>query len=117
MNSKRMRVVAALVAALGSGACTAIAADTSGAVAIELPAETARLKPGPGVDTALQSCMTCHSVDYIYMQPPLTKDQWRSEVVKMKNVFGAPFDENDVCFHDHEQAAQGLPVRDGGQTR
>ena len=96
MNSKRMRVVAALVAALGSGVCTAIAADTSGAVAIELPAETARLKPGPGVDTALQSCMTCHSVDYIYMQPPLTKDQWRSEVVKMKNVFGAPFGENDV---------------------
>jgi mono/diheme cytochrome c family protein len=93
MNRKQMRVVAALVAMLGSGVCTA---DTSGAVAIELPAETARLKPGPGVDTALQSCMTCHSVDYIYMQPPLTKDQWRGEVVKMKNVFGAPFGENDI---------------------
>ena len=23
-----------------------------------------------------------------------------------------PFDEDDVCFHNHEQAAQGLPVRD-----
>jgi hypothetical protein len=30
------------------------------------------------------------------MQPPLTKDQWRGEVVKMKNVFGAPFGENDI---------------------
>ena len=28
-----------------------------------------------------------------------------------------PFDEDNLCFHDHEQAAQGLPVRDGSQTR
>ena len=28
-----------------------------------------------------------------------------------------PFDEDDTCFHDHEQAAQGLPVRDGSQAR
>jgi len=81
---------------LGSAACTASAADVSGTVEIDLPAETARLKPGPGVDTAMQSCMTCHSVDYIYMQPPLTKDQWRGEVVKMKNTFGAPFPESDI---------------------
>lgn len=26
-------------------------------------------------------------------------------------------DKEDVCFHDHEQAAQGLPVRDGRQAR
>jgi mono/diheme cytochrome c family protein len=49
-----------------------------------------------GNETALQSCMTCHSVDYIYMQPPLTKDQWRGEVVKMKDAFGAPLGENHV---------------------
>lgn len=28
-----------------------------------------------------------------------------------------PFDEDDVCFHDHEQAAQGFPVRNGSQAR
>lgn len=28
-----------------------------------------------------------------------------------------PIDENDVWFHDHEQAAQGLPVGDAGQAR
>ncbi len=28
-----------------------------------------------------------------------------------------PNDEDDVCFHEHEQAAQGLSVRDGSQTR
>jgi len=92
----RILFASILAAILGSATCTAFAADTSGTVKIELPAETARLKSGPGVDTAQQSCMTCHSVDYIYVQPPLTKDQWRGEVVKMKNVFGAPFPESDV---------------------
>lgn len=28
-----------------------------------------------------------------------------------------PFDEDQACFHDHEQAAQGFPVRDGSQAR
>ncbi len=28
-----------------------------------------------------------------------------------------PFDEDDVWFHDHEQATQGLPVRGGRQPR
>lgn len=28
-----------------------------------------------------------------------------------------PFDEDDVCFRDDEQAAPRLPVRDGGQAR
>jgi sulfite dehydrogenase (cytochrome) subunit B len=94
--NKRSRFAVILYAIFGSAACAAFAADTSSTVKIELPAETARFKSGPGVETAQQSCMTCHSVDYIYMQPPLTKDQWRGEVVKMKNVFGAPFPEGDV---------------------
>lgn len=94
MNKRSRLAILFLVS--GSAACTAFAADTSSTVSIELPAETARLQSGPGADTAQQSCMTCHSVDYIYMQPPLTNDQWRAEVVKMRNVFGAPFPESDV---------------------
>jgi hypothetical protein len=93
--NKRNRFVAILSAILGSAACPAFAADLSGTVTIELPAENARLESGPGIDTA-QQCMICHSADYIYMQPPLTKDQWRGEVLKMKNVYGAPIPETDV---------------------
>ncbi len=93
--NKRNHFVAILAAIVGAAACPAIAADMSGTIKIDLPAENARLISGPGVDTA-QSCITCHSVDYVYMQPPLTKDQWRGEVVKMKNVFGAPFPESDI---------------------
>lgn len=28
-----------------------------------------------------------------------------------------PFNQEEACFHDHEQAAQGLPVGDGRQAR
>ncbi len=94
--NQRNRFVAILAAGVGFVSSTALAGDVSGVVKIELPAETAQLQPGPGQQTALGSCMTCHSVDYIYTQPPLTKDQWRGEVLKMKNVFGAPFPESDV---------------------
>lgn len=94
--NRRSRFAAILSVIVGCATHTAFASDTSSTVQIELPAETARFKSGPGVDTALQSCMTCHSVDYIYMQPPLTREQWRGEVVKMKNAFGAPFPESDV---------------------
>jgi mono/diheme cytochrome c family protein len=88
-----LRCLAAIAAVT---AAPAWADATVGTVSIELPPETARLQPGAGVETATASCMICHSVDYIYMQPPLTKDQWRGEVVKMKNTFGAPFPESDI---------------------
>jgi mono/diheme cytochrome c family protein len=95
--NRRIRSAAFLSAVFGLAACAApMAADMSGTVKIELPAETARFQPGPGMETAQRSCMTCHSVDYIYMQPPLTKAQWHGEVVKMKKVYGAPFPERDV---------------------
>jgi mono/diheme cytochrome c family protein len=73
-----------------------LAAGDPGTATVALPAETSQLKPGPGVDVARQNCLTCHSVDYIYMQPPLTEDQWRAEVVKMKKAMGAPIADGDV---------------------
>jgi cytochrome c5 len=85
----------ALVGLLGLAA-NSLAAEMSSEVKIDLPAETARLKPGPGMDTVGRNCMICHSVDYIYMQPPLTKEQWHGEVMKMKKVFGAPVPDNEV---------------------
>ena len=96
MNT-RTGYAALLTAIVGFAACAvAMAAELSGTVKIDLPPEAARLKPGPGLDVAQKSCMSCHSVDYIYMQPPLTKDQWHGEVVKMQKVFGATFPDSDV---------------------
>jgi mono/diheme cytochrome c family protein len=94
--NRRNRLISILFAAVCAVAAAAGAAEgVPATVRIDLPAETARLAPGPNV-AAAQTCMVCHSVDYIYMQPPLTSDQWRGEVVKMKTVFGAPLADGDV---------------------
>ena len=40
---------------------------------------------------------SCLTSDYQFHQPP-------------RRCAMKPIDEDDVCFHDHEQAAQGLSV-------
>ena len=79
--------------ALGLAASALVQA---GVVSVNLPGETAMLKPGPGLEVAQANCLICHSVDYIYMQPPLTEAQWRGVVMKMKKVMGAPIPDGDV---------------------
>jgi mono/diheme cytochrome c family protein len=93
--NRRTRFAAMFTVICWGAAWTVSAAEQSQVVKIDLPAETARLAPGPDVASA-QVCMVCHSVDYIYMQPPLTSEQWRGEVLKMKNTFGAPIQDADV---------------------
>ncbi|MBX9810623.1 MAG: cytochrome c [Burkholderiales bacterium] len=64
---------------------------------IELPPETAALKTGPGSDLARGQCMSCHSADYITTQPrhkPLAF--WKAEVEKMKKVYGAPIQDDQI---------------------
>lgn len=78
-------------------ALAAAAAPAAVALKIELPKETATLKPGPGVDAANAQCRTCHSVDYITTQPrdkPFTF--WKAEVEKMKKVYGAPIPDDQI---------------------
>lgn len=75
---------------------TTLAADGIGTVTVQLPEETTRFMPGPGLETVQLNCVKCHSADYIYMQPPLTKEQWQATVIKMKKVFGAPIEDKDI---------------------
>jgi len=63
-----------------------------------LPDETAQLRPSdsPGFQAAQGNCLTCHSVDYVAMQPPKKgKAFWESEVTKMIKVYHAPISEAD----------------------
>jgi mono/diheme cytochrome c family protein len=65
---------------------------------IQLPDETVQFKPGPGADVAEANCKTCHSIDYIQIQPPKKgKEFWSAEVHKMIKVFGAPIEEADAA--------------------
>jgi mono/diheme cytochrome c family protein len=59
-------------------------------VSVALPNSLAMFPPGDGAVLANSNCMMCHSVGMVLRQPPLTKDEWRTEVLKMKNLFGAP---------------------------
>ena len=94
LGARSKRVLVGLFAAGLAGAVAA--ADGAGVTQIQLPAETAVLKPGPGLEAAQTHCVSCHSVDYIYMQPPLTEAQWRAVVVKMQKVMGAPIPDGEV---------------------
>ncbi|MBI1245223.1 MAG: cytochrome c [Alphaproteobacteria bacterium] len=85
-------------------ACTALMlAVATGASAApfkyDLPAETAKLRPatGPGFDAAQNNCLSCHSPDYLAMQPPkLGRAFWTAEVAKMVNVFKAKIAPDDA---------------------
>jgi len=63
------------------------------AAEITLPPETARFadSPLPGFGVATAMCSTCHSADYVRMQPPtLSRAAWKTIVTKMQKTFGAP---------------------------
>jgi mono/diheme cytochrome c family protein len=54
----------------------------------------AALKPGTGEDVTSAQCGACHTSDFIVMNSTfLTADQWKAEVTKMRNAFGAPIDD------------------------
>ena len=63
----------------------------------DLPDETAALNSGPGIEAAQNNCVSCHSADYIAMQPPKKgKAFWEAEVTKMIKVYGAPIEAADA---------------------
>jgi mono/diheme cytochrome c family protein len=68
----------------------------SGPVKIVLPAETAALKPGPGAELAVASCLVCHSVEYISTQPVMPRAFWKASVDKMRSKFGAPITDEQL---------------------
>ena len=73
---------------------------------INLPETRVELKPGEGLTKAETFCNICHSLDYIVMQPKLTKLQWTATVTKMIKIFGAPINEEDTTLIVNYLAAQ-----------
>lgn len=47
------------------------------------------LAPGPGRQDVQAYCNTCHSPNYIPMQPPFPAATWEAEVTKMGKAYGA----------------------------
>jgi cytochrome c551/c552 len=66
-------------------------------VTITLPPETATYKEAPGVTALNAQCFTCHSAEYVMMQPPLSLKAWTAEVTKMQQKYGAPLLTNQIA--------------------
>jgi mono/diheme cytochrome c family protein len=89
-------------------------------VAVELPTSKTLFPAGDGADIANGRCLICHSAGMVLLQPPLTQDEWRSEINKMRNAFGAPLPADQVdalaryLYHiDGSQAPADRAVFDG----
>jgi cytochrome c5 len=105
--------ITAMVLLLANGSCesakpepqpTAIIAakpakvevPTTGARSITLPTIETELPPGPGKVTVISTCTLCHSQRYVLMQPNFPRKTWIAEVDKMKKVYGAPIQDEQV---------------------
>jgi mono/diheme cytochrome c family protein len=65
-------------------------------VSVDLPASQVPFPPGNGSVIANAYCLICHSAGMVLRQPPLTQDEWSSEINKMRNAFGAPLPADQV---------------------
>jgi len=84
-------------AALVAAVLTIAGVSYTKPVTYSLPEETSQLRPGPGMDTAHNSCLKCHSADYINTQPPnLGTAFWEAEVTKMIKAYHGPISEADA---------------------
>src|ERR1051326_7116492 len=65
------------------------AAARAAALDIHLPPETGAFKQAAGAEIANGQCLTCHSVEYVVIQPPMQRAFWTAEVKKMQQKYGA----------------------------
>jgi sulfite dehydrogenase (cytochrome) subunit B len=77
---------------------------------ITLPPDHAygELRPGPGADVTARACRSCHSTDYIVMQPRGDAKQWEGVVTKMMGVYKA-----NITPEDARAIAQYLATQYG----
>ena len=66
------------------------------ALDIQLPPETGAFKQDVGAEIANGQCLTCHSVEYVVIQPPMQRAFWKAEVQKMQQKYGAQIPEEQV---------------------
>ncbi len=66
---------------------------------IELPPDAIQLQPSnlPGYAKAQNNCVACHSAEYMQYQPPTAaRSYWDAMVKRMKAVFKAPINDEDM---------------------
>jgi hypothetical protein len=64
---------------------------------IQLPEVKFELPQGKGRETVVGQCAMCHTLAYIPLQPPLSRDQWTAVVTKMQKTFSAPIPDDKIA--------------------
>jgi len=82
------------------------AAGQGKSITLPLDHAYADLKPGPGAEVTARTCRSCHSTDYIVMQPRGDAKQWEGVVTKMIGVYGANIPPDDAKVIAHYLATQ-----------
>ncbi|GAL21655.1 cytochrome c class I precursor [Vibrio maritimus] len=68
---------------------------------VTLPSDTTKLLPSelPGYELARSKCHLCHSMDYVFYQPPRKDfEEWTKEMMKMRNAYGAPISAEEAKY-------------------
>ena len=63
---------------------------------VHMPEGALNFPRGEGSDLANAQCVICHSVGMVTRQPPLSFDEWKAEVAKMRAVYGAPLSADQI---------------------
>jgi len=86
-------------------------------VEIQLPPEINAFKQDAGAELANAQCLICHSVEYVSMQPPMTRAFWKSSVQKMQQKYGAAIvDEQVDPLADYLARNYGAPTNGTAPT-
>jgi hypothetical protein len=64
---------------------------------IRLPEAKFELPPGKGRETVVAQCAMCHTLAYITLQPPLSREAWTASVTKMQKTFSAPIPDDKLA--------------------
>jgi sulfite dehydrogenase (cytochrome) subunit B len=92
-----LTIILILSLLIGAGfSRTLQAQQKDGIKSIELPVMVFDLADGPNRDKAAGFCAICHGVEYIPMQPKMSRAQWTATVTKMVKAFGAPIPQEDA---------------------
>lgn len=96
MTPRFAAFAALLVASFFTSSTISAQQSSARSVRVRLPAPDLTFAGGRDAEPARRHCLTCHSSDYVYTQPPLTKAQWTAEVVKMIKVYGADISDSEI---------------------
>jgi hypothetical protein len=92
---KRMRCLVLCLLALPLAAVAAERPASTSTTSVRLPPGTASFPAGPGAELAGQ-CLICHSAEMVLLQPAMPAQKWVGLIEKMRDVYGAPVQADQV---------------------